>query len=161
MCAWLVFFSNELHVGWCNDNATSNPLYSHAIRIALVRPGTHEILPSVTDHNKLARPPDVKKRPHGQALRGGRVASSKRRRAKPGNNSKLPGRRDSVAYAIWRFLLNGSNGFAMWHLLLSRTKHYVEIIWRPVVSTETIFRIFRKQTCASTVVKLYETLLFL
>lgn len=50
------FFSNEPHVGWCNDNATSNPSYSHAIHIALARPGTHEIPPSVTDHNKLVRP---------------------------------------------------------------------------------------------------------
>lgn len=65
------FFSNEPHVGWCNDNATSNPPYSHAIRIALARPGTHEIPPSVTDHNKLARPPDVKKGPSDRALRGG------------------------------------------------------------------------------------------
>jgi len=127
-----------------NDNATSNPPYSHAIRIALARPGTHKIPPSVTDHNKLARPPDMKKGLRDRALRGGRVVGSKHRRVKPGNNNKLPGQRDS---AIWRFLLKESNGFAMWHLLLPRTLRwdYLAI----VVSAKRIFRIFAKTNVAA------------
>jgi len=85
------------HVRWYNDNVTNNPPYSHAIRIALAQPGTHEIPPSVTDHNKLASPPDMKKGLRDRALRGGRVVGSKRWKVKPGNNSKLPGQRDSAA----------------------------------------------------------------
>lgn len=145
ICACDYSFIYEPHIGWCNDNATSNPLYSHAIRIARRGVARTKFHPrSSADQQQGHSPFQYEKKGSRIDFAWGLrrvIAGRKRQRAKPGNNSKLPEQRDSAAYAIWRFLLKEPNGFATWHLRLPRTECYIEITQRSV--TRYVYRTFR------------------
>jgi len=106
-----------------------NPPYSHAICITLARPGTHEIPPSVTGHNKLALLMWKK----GSDFAWGpcrRVGSKPEERHRVITANYL----DGVISPPMPYGASSWKGptVLLWHLLLPRTKHYVEIIWRLV-----------------------------